>query len=92
MASKSRRWSLAVGTVAVGMGAVVPSVAQASVVVVDDDDPIVTIVDEGDPNHRVLLGATGSGGHERNEHQQLRHGDRGVGPGNPHRSRCRSNR
>ena len=57
MTSKSRR-RLAIGAVVVVIGAVVPSAAQASVAVVDDDVVDVTVVDEGDPNNRVLLSGT----------------------------------
>jgi hypothetical protein len=44
------------------MGATVSSVANASGTVVDDDGPVITVVDEGDPNHRILLGATAVAG------------------------------
>ena len=60
MISKSRR-RLASG-VAVVVTVLVPSVAQASVAVVDDDGLDVTVVDEGDANHRVLLGGPATSG------------------------------
>jgi hypothetical protein len=62
MTTKSRRYRPAIGVAAVAIGAIVPSAAHASVAVVDDDSLDVTIVDEGDPNHRVLLGGTPTSG------------------------------
>jgi hypothetical protein len=51
MTTKSR---LAAGAAVFVVSAIVPSVATASVAIVDDE-VAVTVVDEGDPNHRVLL-------------------------------------
>jgi hypothetical protein len=48
---------LAVGFASVSIVAMIPSGAQASVAVIDDESLVVTVVDEGDSAHRVLLGS-----------------------------------
>jgi hypothetical protein len=60
MTTKSHR--LATGAAVVVIGAAGPSVIQASVAIVDDDVPVVTVVDEGDPSHRVLLSGPATSG------------------------------
>jgi hypothetical protein len=59
MTTKFRR--IATGAAVVVVSALGPSVAQASVAIVDDD-VAVTVVDEGDPNGRVLLGGPATSG------------------------------
>ncbi len=60
MTTKPRR--LAIGAACAVIGAAVPSVVQASVDVVDDDGLVVTVVDEGDENPRVLLSGSATSG------------------------------
>jgi hypothetical protein len=47
----------AAGLASLSIVAIIPSAAEASVSVVDDESLVVTVVDEGNPAHRVLLGS-----------------------------------